>query len=238
MKKQERATKMIGRRFSPSEVRPFQFRAITTTERDDLPIGAQQAAPDNFGSISIKIYRGTVGLHGMYHSKDRADPATVFDELSVKKKQTTEVASVASIPIPTVAASVRNFHYLDNPQGPPFFEFKFLYKSRSLLLALGVIKPPAKAEPSSTPLINKAKLESSSSKKKVEIIEILSSDEEEESQSVKEAKAAVVKAKKDAALAEEALKKAKQQQIPIPKKRGPEPQLTSILKKPKVEKGT
>lgn len=76
----------------------------------------------------------------MYHSKDRADPATVFDELSVKKKQTTEVASVASIPIPTVAASVRNFHYLDNPQGPPFFEFKFLYKSRSLLLALGVIK--------------------------------------------------------------------------------------------------
>lgn len=31
MKKQERAAKMLGRRFSPTEVRPFQFRTIVST---------------------------------------------------------------------------------------------------------------------------------------------------------------------------------------------------------------
>lgn len=92
------------------------------------------------GSIAIKIYRGTAKENTVYYSTDRDEPASSFDELAVKNKNATETAGLATVPTPAVQARVRAFDYLDPPQGPPFMVFTFIYRSKAVLTAEGIIR--------------------------------------------------------------------------------------------------
>lgn len=123
---------------NPSSLRSTYTQ--TTTERDADSFGPVAEVAPELGSIAIKIYRGTAKENTVYFSTDRDDPVCSFDELAVKKKSTTEAVGLATVPTPAVQARVRAFDYLDPPGEPPFQIFTFIYRSRAVLLARGIIK--------------------------------------------------------------------------------------------------
>jgi hypothetical protein len=109
----------------------------TTTEHDANPL--TPVHPD-LGTIAVKIYRGTAKENAVYFSTEREDPRSSFDELAVKTRSATETAGIAPLPTPAVQARVRAFDYIDSPTAPAHLNFTFVYRSRAVLMAKGIIK--------------------------------------------------------------------------------------------------
>ncbi|KAL7415825.1 hypothetical protein BDY24DRAFT_380250 [Mrakia frigida] len=201
-----------GRLASYTTEQPFAFAEIQTSDRDedhalDSSVGA------GFGTIVLKICRGQRGseiVQPTFASNSLANDS-LLHELAVKKLKVTQRATLGA-PVATPRQNFAQFNLLD-PVSSPFITFTFVYRSKTMLQALGVIEykpvdasPPPAAGPSSG---------ARAKRPAQEFIDISSDTDDEDPD--------VVKAAKELA---EAKKRAKQ-------RKGGSP----VDKKPKLENG-
>ncbi|KAL7416199.1 hypothetical protein BDY24DRAFT_381325 [Mrakia frigida] len=176
----------------PGQARLLSFGTITTTEDEDISIASTSTS--ELGTITIKLFRGIRG-QPKAPSKEHRDftgsvAGTVHNEVQAKKSKASFVTTLGEL-VSRNTVNVK-FDSTDLPNSP-FVTFKFIYRSHSVLQALGFIPPDSPVQrPQALPSAAAGPSRPRAAQRPSQIIDIPSSDDDNDkdldTQEVEEAK--------------------------------------------------
>ncbi|KAM0756130.1 hypothetical protein T439DRAFT_320822 [Meredithblackwellia eburnea MCA 4105] len=141
----------IGKRESPSSIRPYKFSKVSLTDDPNLAISDEKILR-GIGTIQVKVCRvRVVGSTSSFNSSVYREEGSKILNEQTKKAQISHSTGLghAKYSVPPMATKVE---WIDTTQRP-LLVFEFIYRSRTLLELQGIIpyEPKMYAKESETP---------------------------------------------------------------------------------------